>query len=253
MQELRLNEETNEAEPTKGFWRRQFQKDSTVSQKKFDWIFGVILPIVCFVFDPIVFKGGEMGGAAELGAIKPFAYILSFVLVMAMSARLIWGEKLKWLNAFLAGLFIVGAAISLGIGVILLPLSLLGLVMLIGILGFTPLLTSLVYFRAAIRAYQSAKPFLEKRVLRNTFVLSAIFSVVIPYVVNVEIKKTMDEMINGDAPTIRADAQKLKYVAPLVNFHALAAKLSYNSREKHDEKTIALREAYLKLTGKDID
>lgn len=252
MQELRLNEETNETEPTKGFWRRQFQKDATVAQRSFDWVFGVILPVVCFVFDPIVFKGAEMDSAAELGAIKPFAYILSFVLVMAMSARLIWGEKLKWLNAFLAGLFFVGAAISLGIGVVLLPLSLLGLVMLIGILGFTPLLTSLVYFRAANRAYQSAKPFLEKRVLRSTFVLSAIFSVVVPYVVNVEIKKTMDEMINGDAATVRADAQRLKYVAPLINFHALAGKCSFNSRQKSDEKTDALREACLTLTGKDF-
>jgi len=252
MQELKLNEEATETEPKKGFWQRQFQKDSTFSQKKFDWVFGVILPVVCFVFDPTVFKGGMMG-AAELGTIKPFAYILSFVLIMAMSAWLIWGEKLKWLNAFLAGLFLAGGIISLGIGVILLPLSLLGLIVLIGVLGLTPLFSSIVYFRSAIRAYRSAKPFLEKKVLANAFILSVIYSLIVPYVINVEIKKMLDEMTNGDAQTIRSNAQILKRIAPLVNFDALAEKYAFENRSTNNEKTIAFREAYLKLTGKDIE
>ncbi len=132
MIELKLNEEKTGSQ--KGFWHWQFQTESTESQKTFDWLFGVILPVSCFVFDPIVFKG-DAWGAAYLGTYKPFAYILSFVSVMAMSAWLIWGEKLKWLNAFLAGLFIVGGIVSLGIGIILSPISLLGLIILIGALG----------------------------------------------------------------------------------------------------------------------
>lgn len=246
MQELRLNEEIVEIEPIKGFWRRQFQKDSTVSQKRFDWAFGVVLPIVCFAFDPIVFKGG----AAELGFAKPFAYILSFSLIMATSAWLIWGEKLKWLNAFLAGLFAVGAGISLIIGISLLPLSLIGLIIVIGILGFTPLFTALVYLRSAIRAFHSAKPFLEKRVLRYSFVLAAIFSFVIPYVINVEIKKSMVAMLNGDAQTIRSNAQKLKYVAPITNFDLLESKCNYDNRFSNDEIRIALKEACAELIDK---
>lgn len=243
MQELKLNEETEEIAETKGFWRRQFQKDSTAAQKNFDWAFGVILPVVCFVFDPLVFKGG----AAEFGAIKPFAYLLSFALVMTTSAQLIWGEKLKWLNAFSAGLFAVGAAISFCIGICLLPLSLIGLVFIIGILGFTPLFTSMVYLRNAIRSYHSAKPFVEKRVLRNAFVLSAIFSFVVPYVVNVEIKKAMNEMINGDAQTIRSNARKLKYVAPITNFDALERKCGYDNPYVNDGVNIALKEACAEL------
>ncbi len=42
MQQLQLNEEII-IKPKKGFWRRQFQKDATVSQIKFDWLFGVII------------------------------------------------------------------------------------------------------------------------------------------------------------------------------------------------------------------
>lgn len=247
MQQLRLNEEITEIEPDRGFWRRQFQKNSTDSQKRFDWTFGVVLPIICFVFDPTVFKGSVLGGTAELGFAKPFAYILSFSLIMAMSAWMIWGEKLKWLNAFLAGLFTVGAGISFIIGVILSPLSLLGLIIFIGILGFTPLFTAFVYFRSAFRAFQSAKPFLEKSVLRYSFVLAAIFSFVVPYVINVEIKKSMHAMLNGDAQTIRATARNLKYVAPLTNFDDLGRKCDYDNRFLNDEIHVAFREACAEL------
>jgi len=205
MIELKLNEELNEEkiEPRKGFWRRQYQTESTNSQKKFDWIFGVILPVVCFVFDPIVFKG-DAWGSAYLGTYKPFAYILSFVSVMAMSAWLIWGEKLKWFNAFLAGLFIVGGVVSLSLGIILSPISLLGLIILVGALGFTPMFSAVVYLRNSLRAYQAAKPFLEKSVLTRSFALSAIFSAVVPFVINAEINRALDKMVKGDARTVRA-------------------------------------------------
>ena len=213
----------------------------------------MILPVICFVFDPVVFKGNILG-AAFLGTFKPFAYLLSFVSVMAMSAWLIWGEKLKWLNAFLAGLFVVSSMISLGIGIILLPISLLGLFVLIGVLGFTPLLTSIVFLRNAARAFHSAKPFLEKRVLINSFILSAIFSLVIPWVLNVQIKNTLNEMARGDAQTIRAKAQDLKYVAPLVNFDVLALLYHRSAADgRETEKMKAIAEIYKEMTGEDIE
>jgi hypothetical protein len=177
MESLKLNEEKIEVE--KGFWRRQFQPAATLAQTKFDWTFGVVLPVVCFVFDPVVFEGGSV-----LAAFKLSAYVLSFVSVMAMAAWLIWGAKLKWLNAFLAGLFAVGSVISLIIGVLIAPISLIGLIVLIGILGFTPLFTSIVYLRNATRAFQTAKPFLEKKVLVYSFALAALVSAVVPYVLN---------------------------------------------------------------------
>ncbi len=252
MQELKLSEEATETEPKKGFWQRQFQKDSTFSQKKFDWAFGVILPIICFVFDPTVFKGGMMG-ATELGTIKPFAYILSFVLIMAMSAWLIWGEKLKWLNAVSAGLFALGALISLAIGVVLLPFSLLGLLLIIGVLGFTPLLTSIVYLRGAFRSYQSATPFLENKILINAFVLSAVLSLAFPLILNMKINETLSKMRNGDAQTIRAGARRLKYVAPLVNFDVLAQSYMSEKADPNNQRRVALVEVYQQLTGENLD
>lgn len=200
MQTLELNreevEETEEPEElAAGFWRRQFQTRATKAQMKFDWIFGVILPVVCFTFDPIVFQS-EIGffGGFSLVAFKSAAYILSFVSVMAMAAWLIWGEKLKWLNAPLAGFFAVGGIISLIIGILIAPLSLLGLIILIGVLGFTPLFTSIVYLRNALRAFQSAKPFFERRILIYSFALSALAAAVVPYVLNVNINYVLEEI-----------------------------------------------------------
>lgn len=248
MTELELNEE--KTEPRKGFWRRQFQNESTAAQRTFDWIFGVVLPVICFTFDPIVFKGYGLGKGAILGDYKPLAYLLSFVSIMAMSAMLIWGAKLKWMNAFLAGLFIVGSIISFGIGVILLPFSLLGLIVFVGVLGFTPLFSSVVYIRNAVRALESSKPFFKKSVLVYSLALSAIFSFVIPYVVNAEIKRTLDEMANGDVQTIQISANRLKYVSPLVNFDRLGGKSCHSP---NSETHLALAETYQQFTGESIE
>ena len=246
MDKLGLDEDRQE--PKKGFWRRQFQKDSTKKQKIFDWIFGVVLPVACVFFDPIVFKGG-LGGTAFLGTYKPFAYILSFVSILAMTAWLIWGAKLKWLNACLAGLFFVGGIVSLGVGIILSPLSIIGMFLLIGFLGFTPLFSSIVYLRNSLRAYRSAEPFLEKRVLFNSIALSAILSAVIPSVTNLEINKALDAMIRGDAQTVRSNARTLKYLAPLVNFDRLLMAYPTGPDAASAEKRAAIAEVYGESNG----
>ena len=44
--------------PKPGFWRRQFGSNVTTKQKGFDWTVGVVLPLICFLFDPIVFRDG---------------------------------------------------------------------------------------------------------------------------------------------------------------------------------------------------
>jgi hypothetical protein len=148
-----------------GFWRRQFKSDFTRGQKKFDWIFGVVLAI--------------------LGKFAPFAYVLSFTAIMANMAWLLWGERLKWLNAPLSGLFAIGSLAAFTIGIVLFPFSVLGLFfMFIGALGFTPLFTSFVLLRNSIRTFRTAKLSLEKNILVNSFALAAMASAVIPYLIH---------------------------------------------------------------------
>ena len=70
MQELELNKQVDmELFPAlkAPFWKRQFRASATGAQKVFDWLFGVILPVVCCLLDPLVFKGAFLPHGASLG------------------------------------------------------------------------------------------------------------------------------------------------------------------------------------------
>lgn len=180
--ETPANEVTDEVAPRKTFWRRQFQATVTAAQQKFDWLFGVVMPLICFAFDPIVFYASDGGGILTNYTI--FSYILSIVSIMSMAAWLIWRERLGWLTPFIAGLFLTGSLVSLVVGMIIFPISLLATIFLIGALGFTPLFTAFVYFRNAIRAFSSYDFPGEVALTERVFILSAIFCLVIPFVIN---------------------------------------------------------------------
>lgn len=110
---------------------------------------------------------------------------------MGMMAWLIWGNRLRWLSGVLAGLFLVSGAVALTIGIVIFPYSLFGLIFLIGALGFTPLFTGIVYLRNGLRAVKAAKPIFAKKTLAYCILLSSLASGVIPYVINVEINKSL--------------------------------------------------------------
>lgn len=155
------------------------------SARRFDWLFGVIMPSICFFFDPIVFNGGSFPEEGPLlGWMKGYAYLLSFVSVLGTMAWLIWGERLRAFNIFLSALFAVAGISSLFIGIFILPFSLMGLIVLIGALGFTPFFSSIVYLRNAIDAYRAAEVRMEPRTLFHAFVLSLLASAIIPFLFN---------------------------------------------------------------------
>jgi len=135
----------------RGFWQRQTSAVVTPKQKLFDWSFGVIMPAACFFFDPFVFRAD--GGGALLAKYQLSAYLISGLAIMATVTWLLWGSKLGEFNSFLSGLFAISGFIALMIGIVLFPFSVIGMLFLVGFLGFTPLLTSYVLFRNAIRAY----------------------------------------------------------------------------------------------------
>jgi hypothetical protein len=169
-----------------GFWRRQFQPEPTRTQRGFDWTFGVILPIICFVCDPIVFKEPGYHDGGLLGAYAPFAYILAAISITSMILWLTWAKHYRAANAAFSGLFAAGALISLIVGIALLPFSLLGLIVLIGALGFTPLFSSFIYLRNSYRSFRLAANWSSVRLIRHIFVLAALWCVVFPYVMNVQ-------------------------------------------------------------------
>src|SRR5215510_1386506 len=102
MQTLGLDEESREtvdtSAPPVGFWKRQFQQEPTKAQLRFDWIFGVVLPVICFYFDPVVFVN-KIGPEPLLGQYKVEFYLFTYVSIMAMTAWLLWRERLRLLSS----------------------------------------------------------------------------------------------------------------------------------------------------------
>jgi hypothetical protein len=248
MQSLGLK--NSSAKPKTGYWRRQFQPLGNTKQKYYDWIFGIILPVICFVFDPVVFKGG-IGEDALFASYRPFAYVLCFACIAALAAWLIFGARLRWLSGFFAGLFFLGGSISLGVGLILFPFSLIGLMVLIGALGFTPLFTAVVYLRNAFRALHASKMFLVKTVRIYAFAFGIVFSASLALTINREVSNSLANIEFGDAQTVYAERTKLKILAPLFDSDKLVS--SYRRESNDSEKSKALAEVYGEITGRNID
>lgn len=187
MQSIKIaeNEELTESDLLQArlplsFHERQFYLEPTYRQKRFDWVFGVAMPTLCFAADPFVFAD-EM---SLLYKYNVFAYVLSITSIMAMAAWLLWGEKLGELRPYLGGLFLAGSVVSLIVGVILAPFSLIGMILVIGFLGFTPLLSSYVFLRNGVRAIKGSKLDLPTPVVYRAVILAALYSLIVPFVLN---------------------------------------------------------------------
>jgi hypothetical protein len=124
-------------------------------------------------------------------------------------------------------------------------------VLIIGAVGFTPLFTSIVFLRNAYRSFQISKPLFESRVLLGTAILSVMFSLIVPFTINVQANKFVKETIESDAETIQNNAWKLKLIAPIIDVNSMV-RTYYNSRtEPRKQKAVA--DLYFELTGKEIE
>ena len=138
-----------------GFWRRQFAPETTARQRTFDILFGILAPIFCVVADPIVFRTSGFGHPWIPYATG--AYIFIGLEILTLTAWLAIPRKSPLLSLALAGPLLAGGLAAMGLGIRMLPLSLLGLLAIIGILGFTPFATGFVYLRNGLRAWRSLR------------------------------------------------------------------------------------------------
>jgi len=242
------------ADGPKQFRERQTDEEPEGRSKKFDWAFGVLIPLICVAADPIVFRSAQMGSPL-LGAYRPFAYLLSFASILSMAAWLLWGEKLKWIAAPMSGLFYVGGVISLLVGIVLIPFSIIGIMFyFVGLLGFTPLLAGIVYLRNAGQAYRTSLITLGDQAAWQAAFLAGLFSVVVPYVINVQLAQAVQEVATGDVNTIRRGAAKLKFAAPLVDLSPVTKQYRrIEETEKDSPSAKEVAHAYKEITGMDIE
>lgn len=113
-----------------GFWKLQFSEETTPGRNQFDVFFGIIAPILCLIFDPGVFRGGFIGGSGYMSDIKLFAYLSIGLGITVLTIWLSLKLTSRILISAISGIFFAEALLALTIGIVLLPMSLLGLMFL---------------------------------------------------------------------------------------------------------------------------
>jgi hypothetical protein len=137
----------------KSFWNSQFSTQKTNEQIIFDIFFGVVIPICCFTV---------------LGSIRTLPIGIWMAIITSMLALAIWLVSGRW-SAFLAGIFFCSFSFAFAIGLLILPLTIIGA-------GFCPFATSFVYLRNYTRAMQ-----LARRTQHVAFVVSFFITGIVVY------------------------------------------------------------------------
>ncbi|MDQ1525279.1 MAG: hypothetical protein QOE47_3203 [Pyrinomonadaceae bacterium] len=245
------------SQPTRrqGFLWRQWQAEGTLWQLIFDVTIGMVLPILCLVFDPIVFRGGFFG-APLLGAFKFFAYGLIAIEIAVLGAWLVAGRRAGEWCGVLAGVMLAGAFFSVAVGIFILPLTVIGLAVGIGALGFTPFVTAFIYWRNARRARLAAAARMTRAALCLTVALGATVPLASPafaqWRVNRLIERSLSEVLDGDETRAAAAARRLGLLTWLGmgEFDRMAR--AYG-RETDPARKERLARAYRDITGGDIE
>lgn len=250
---------TNNVDAAKriSFWQRQSTLTPTNKQQVFDIILGIILPIACLVFDPIIFKSGTLNDGL-LSKINLFAYTFCAVEILTLIGWLLFGKALKNIKAvgeIVAGILYSGAICSLILALLMTPISVVGLIILIGIFGFTPYFSAFTYLRQGRRIFKNSSNIVpEKRIL--LVIVGIIVSLIIPFMVHMTIKVPINRSLNiilkNDKAHTEEAIKTLKRYRTLANTRAIyLAYHSYQNRENKDLRE-SLAYAYKEITGEDL-
>jgi hypothetical protein len=238
------------------FWRRQFQPQATGKQTVFDVLFGIVLPVLCFIFDPIVFRGNFFGGMPLFGQLTFLAYSIAFIEILVLAVWLCGRERLGARAIAMGGFLLTGALISLLIGILILPLSLIGILFLIGILGFTPFVTAFVFWRNGRRAINLYPERVNRARKLGALMLGLIFVLGAPLAIHLKISQIADdslaEILEGEERELAEATMKLRLMSYLTDTQTDKIVWAYHA-EQAPVRRERLARAYLLVTGKDIE
>src|ERR1044071_6718099 len=95
---MRRTFDETEAPQKRGFWRRQFTGQPTRRQEIFDRWFGVAIPVACFCFDPLIFKGLML----DHGLLEEYRLFVYMVSAIEIGMLLCWFTFRRDLGTFAA-------------------------------------------------------------------------------------------------------------------------------------------------------
>jgi len=240
--------------PTRApFWSRQFSVAGTEQQATFDIAFGLIIPVLCFYLDPVVFKGDFLSGPI-LQSYQVFAYGVAALEVTLFMIYMLCGARLGAWSRLIGGALISGSVFSLVTGVIILPYSLMGLIVVIGVLGFIPFITAFVYLRTGWRALTNEAAAIGS--LINCLVIGAILSLGVPALASVYVSRSathsIEAIIHGNPQQAELALAHLRRL-PVIPQQNLEPLMQAYLQEKDPERKKLLKNCYQILAGEDID
>ncbi len=216
-----------------------------------DVLGGFVLPVVCVLVDPFVFKSSDAlpgEGGPLLGRYLVFGYG-EILLGMTAFALYQWQQVI---SPFLSGMLLMGAVFAAGLGLTLLPFSFIGLLFLIGVLGFSPFVSCFVFARAYLRLNRLCLVQQRRAQVMRMTALGVLFAGVLPtgaqMAVNAMVDPALHRILTGDTSVeVRNTLSRLLWVAdldPLVNAYRV---------ERDETRKEALADAYTDITGTSIE
>jgi hypothetical protein len=245
------------SETFREFLRWQSRGEATRAQIVFDIAVGLVLPVICLVFDPIVFRSGFISGRPLAGQFQLFAYGFIAVEIIALAVWLSIGSRAAEWCGVLAGIMFAGALFSFVIGVCLLPFSLFGLLLvLMGALGFTPFLTAFIYLRNARRALKAARTQMPRTGLFVTLLFGATLAAGAPafahWRIGNLIQHSLMDVLDGDDARADAAARRLRPIRWLAAGELDQMVWSYG-KATDPQRRERLARSYRQITGDDIE
>jgi len=236
------------------FWKRQFAGNSTEPQLVFDVAFGLVAPVLCFFFDPTIFKGGLIGPPI-LQPYQLFAYAVTSLELTLLAVSMIFGSRLGAWSRVIGGALLSGSVFSAVIGVAILPYSIMGLMVAIGLLGFIPFVTAFVYLRVGWRALKR-----EQKTPAGSMVVGLLLGVVLslglPGLVSLYISNSashsVDAILHGDPKQAQNAVGHLRWL-PFVPQQDLEPIVQAYENEQDPERKEILKNSYQALTGEDLE
>ena len=238
-----------------GFWKRQFAPIPTPAQDTFDSLFAIVLPILFLVMDPVVFKSPRFLGPAYLEEYQLLAYLFCSLEIGLFLTWRTFRLPLRRFSSAFAGAFFAGAIFSTVIGFVILPLSLLGLMVVLGVFGFTPFVTAFVFLRNGVRAARININGSALYARFSTAVLGAALAFGMPAVVQAKVEHDVSAMvatlISGSPPEAEAAAQRLGSYHFVSREHRNEIVTAYDN-ESNTTKRALLERTYRDITGEEL-
>jgi len=219
--------------------------EPTTGELLFDVHFGILLPVVCLIADPVVFRSNFFGFSIA-GQFAIFGWLVT-ITGIALLAFHLWKRRP---SAWLAGGLAACAAFSTALGVVMLPFSFLGLIVVIGVLGFTPFLSAYVFWRTAKAAWPPSRgPGRPGRVSCCAgFVLVLLLPALLQAGASLTARTCMERVLAGHSTRATiATLQVLKFG------QELDVLVSAYLRETDTPKKEALSRDYRGITGRSIE